>query len=29
MRERIFTEEAWKSGGRKIHGLCLLSTGSG
>ena len=26
MRERIFTEEAWKSGGRKIHGLCLLGT---
>ena len=29
MRERIFTEEAWKSNARKIRGLCLLSTGSG
>lgn len=26
MRERIFTDEAWKSGGRKIRGLCLLGT---
>ena len=25
MRERIFTEDSWKSGGRKIHGLSLLN----
>jgi hypothetical protein len=25
MRERIFTEDSWKSGGRKIRGLSLLN----